>query len=87
MGTKNENENASNPVVFLGPQTRSESILLQRFVLAWFLQKTSLSLSVRGIHNSGWKCRRIFQNERVRFAKADNLELYFTSEAQTPTHV
>ena len=40
-----------------------------------------------------WKWPHIFQNKRVRCARADKLELYssrlysFTSEAQTPIYV
>ena len=91
MGTKNLNENGPNPYFGGGgPKIWSKSILWQRLCFG-MVSTTSLSWSMWGRYKNEiieWKGPPIFQNKRVRYARADELELYrFTSEAQTPTYV
>ena len=80
MGTKNLNEMAQIRLYFSGPKSWSESILWQRFCFG-MVSTTSLSLSMRGRYeNEKLNCRMematYFQNKRVRYARADALELY-----------
>ena len=78
-----------------GPKIWSDSILWQRFCVG-MVSTTSLSLSMRGRYKNEiveWKLSPIFQKKRVRYARADELELCsssttsFTREAKASTYV
>ena len=71
MGTKNLNENGPNPFWGGGTKIWSESILWQRFCFGIVLT-TKMKLSNGNGH-------LFFKQKRVRYARADERELFSSS--------
>ena len=81
MGMKHLYENGPNPFFCSGPKIWSESNLWQRFC-SGMVSTTSLSLSMRGRYNNEMlneNSHQVFNTRRVRYARADELELYSSS--------
>ena len=82
METKNLYENGSNTFFYSGPKVWSESNLWQRFCFG-MVSTASLSFCLCGgdtrMKLPNENSHQVFETMRVRYARADELELYSSS--------